>query len=82
MFDGLLRTVVDKNLPQVYTDEFRERTIVVTTPHGGAGYVRKLRDMGVKVWVLNSPTQRVAFADFRLKCTEEKIPGVYFEGGA
>ena len=82
VFDGLLRTVSDKNLPQVYTDAFRERTIVVTTPHGGMGYVRKLRDLGVTVWVIDTPTQRVSFADFRRRCVEEKITGVYFEGGA
>ena len=82
VFDGLLRTVVDQNLPRVYTDEFHERTIVVTTVHGGLGYVRKLQDMGVKVWVMNSATQRVAFADFRQKCAAERISGVYFEGGA
>jgi diaminohydroxyphosphoribosylaminopyrimidine deaminase/5-amino-6-(5-phosphoribosylamino)uracil reductase len=82
VFDGLLRTVVDKNLPAVFTDEFRERTIVVTTPHGGLGYVRKLREMGIKVWLLESPTQRVSFIDFRKKCAEERISGVYFEGGS
>ena len=82
VFDGLLRTVVDKNLPAVFTDEFKERTIVVTTPHGGLGYVRKLRDMGIKVWIFESATQRVAFADFRKKCAEERIAGVYVEGGA
>jgi diaminohydroxyphosphoribosylaminopyrimidine deaminase/5-amino-6-(5-phosphoribosylamino)uracil reductase len=82
VFDGLLRTVLDKNLPAVFTDEFRAQTIVVTTPHGGLGYVRKLRDMGITVWSFDSPTQRVAFGDFRRKCTEERISGVYFEGGA
>ena len=82
VFDGLLRTVVDKSLPAVFTDEFRERTIVVTTPHGGLGYVRKLRDMGIKVWCFESATQRVSFTDFRKKCAEERIAGVYFEGGA
>lgn len=82
VFDGLLRTVVDKNLPRVYTDEFRDRTIVVTTPHGGLGYVRKLREMGVKVWCLESSTQRVSFTEFRRRCAEERISGVYFEGGA
>jgi diaminohydroxyphosphoribosylaminopyrimidine deaminase/5-amino-6-(5-phosphoribosylamino)uracil reductase len=82
VFDGLLRTVVDKNPPQLFTDEFRERTIVVTTPHGGMGYVRKLRDLGIKVWCIESATQRVAFSDFRKKCAEEKISGVFFEGGA
>ncbi|MBK9991109.1 MAG: bifunctional diaminohydroxyphosphoribosylaminopyrimidine deaminase/5-amino-6-(5-phosphoribosylamino)uracil reductase RibD [Verrucomicrobia bacterium] len=82
VFDGLLRSAGEKILPQVYTDAFRERTIVVTTPQGGVGYVRKLRDQGVQVWVLPSPLQRVSFADFRTKCAEEKINGVYFEGGA
>ncbi|HVS52133.1 MAG TPA: bifunctional diaminohydroxyphosphoribosylaminopyrimidine deaminase/5-amino-6-(5-phosphoribosylamino)uracil reductase RibD [Opitutaceae bacterium] len=82
VFDGLLRTVVDKNLPNVFTDEFRERTIVVTTPHGGLGYVRKLRELGITVWAFESPTQRVPFVDFRKKCAEEKISGVLFEGGA
>ncbi|MBL9186869.1 MAG: bifunctional diaminohydroxyphosphoribosylaminopyrimidine deaminase/5-amino-6-(5-phosphoribosylamino)uracil reductase RibD [Opitutaceae bacterium] len=82
VFDGLLRTVVDKNLPAVFTDEFRHRTIVVTTPHGGLGYVRKLREMGITVWTFDSPTQRVPFADFRKKCAEERISGVFVEGGA
>jgi diaminohydroxyphosphoribosylaminopyrimidine deaminase / 5-amino-6-(5-phosphoribosylamino)uracil reductase len=82
VFDGLLRSVTDSHLPDVYTDEFRERTVVVTTQHGGMGYVKKLRNMGVQVWVLETPTQRVGFGAFRQKCVEEKVTGVYFEGGA
>ncbi|MDA7916613.1 bifunctional diaminohydroxyphosphoribosylaminopyrimidine deaminase/5-amino-6-(5-phosphoribosylamino)uracil reductase RibD [bacterium] len=82
VFDGLLRTVVDRNMPKVYTDEFREKTIVVTTPHGGLGYVRKLRDLGITVWVIPSDTQQVSFADFKTRCHEENISGVYVEGGA
>ncbi len=82
VFDGLLRTVIDRHLPSVYTDEFHDRTIVVTTPHGGLGYVRKLREMGVQVWVIESGTQRVPFSAFREKCAEAGIAGVYFEGGA
>jgi len=85
VFDGLLSTASRLNsggLPSLYTDEFRERTIVVTTPHGGLGYVRQLRERGVQVWVLPSPTQRVGWAEFRRKCVEERICGVYIEGGA
>lgn len=82
VFDGLLRSAGAKSPPQLYQDEFRGRTIVVTTQHGGMGYVRKLEAMGVRVWCLQSRTQRVAIADFRARCAEEKIPGVYFEGGA
>lgn len=82
VFDGLLRSVLDRNTPALYTDEFHERTIVVTTAHGGQGYVRKLRAMGVQVWVFDSPNQRVPIEAFRKRCAEEKINGVYFEGGA
>ena len=83
VFDGMLRSVMSRDfMPALYTDEFRERTIVVTTPHGGLGYVRKLRDMGVKVWCLESPTQRVLLPAFRRKCADDKITGVYIEGGA
>jgi diaminohydroxyphosphoribosylaminopyrimidine deaminase/5-amino-6-(5-phosphoribosylamino)uracil reductase len=82
VFDGRLRTVTDRSLPALYTDEFKERTVVVTTEHGGLGYVRKLRSLGVQVWVCASPTQRVGWADFRRRCAEAAIPGVLFEGGA
>ena len=82
VFDGLLRSVLDKAMPNLYTDEFRERTIVVTTAHGGLGYVRKLNSMGVRTWVLSSTVPKVSFADFRKKCAEEGITGVFFEGGA
>lgn len=82
VFDGLLRTVADKAMPNLYTDEFRERTIVVTTPHGGMGYVRKLNALGVQTWVLPSVSPKVNFADFRQRCIAEGITGVFFEGGA
>jgi diaminohydroxyphosphoribosylaminopyrimidine deaminase/5-amino-6-(5-phosphoribosylamino)uracil reductase len=82
VFDGLLSTVLDRFMPGLYTDEFRERTIAVTTQHCGAGYVRKLRDLGVQTWICESPTQRVPLADFRRRCAEAGITGVFFEGGA
>jgi diaminohydroxyphosphoribosylaminopyrimidine deaminase/5-amino-6-(5-phosphoribosylamino)uracil reductase len=82
VFDGLLRTVTDKALPGLYTDEFRERTIVVTSPHGGLGYVRKLNAMGVKTWILPATAPKVNFGDFRRRCADEGIAGAYFEGGA
>lgn len=59
-----------------------KRTIVVTTQHAGVGYVRKLRDLGVGVWVFDSPMGKVPFAQFRAKCASEGITGVLFEGGA
>ena len=57
-------------------------SIVVTTPHGGLGYVRKLNALGVKTWVLPASSPKVNFGDFRKRCIEEGITGVFFEGGA
>lgn len=82
VFDGRLRTVVERNMPKVYSDEFSGRTIVVTTQHGGEGYARKLRERGVGVWVFESATGRVPFAQFRARCAAEGICGVLFEGGS
>ena len=82
VFDGLLRSVVEKPNAKVFTDEFKERTIVVTTPHGGLGYVRKLQAQGVQVWNLPSSTVRAPLDAFRARCVEAGIPGVIFEGGA
>jgi diaminohydroxyphosphoribosylaminopyrimidine deaminase/5-amino-6-(5-phosphoribosylamino)uracil reductase len=73
--------VGDGTLPHVYSDEFREKTIVVTTRHGGAGYVRKLKERGVQVWVCESATQRVGMEEFSQRCVEAKLPGVLLEGG-
>ncbi len=82
VFDGHLRSVIDGSLPAVYTDRFASRTIVVTTPHAGTGYVRKLQDLGVGVWTLPSPGGRVSLAPFRARCAAEGIDGVLFEGGS
>lgn len=82
VFDGRLRTVVDRHMPALYTDSFRDRTIVVTTNHAGEGYIRKLRALGVKVWSFESATHKVPLEAFRKRCAEERITGVYFEGGA
>jgi len=82
VFDGRLRSVLDHRLPKVYTDSFATKTIVVTTQHGGLGYVRKLNALGVGVWVFESPTGRVPLAQFRARCAAEKVSGILLEGGA
>jgi diaminohydroxyphosphoribosylaminopyrimidine deaminase/5-amino-6-(5-phosphoribosylamino)uracil reductase len=82
VFDGRLRSVTFGNLPGLYTDPHAARTVVVTTQHGGLGYVRKLRDLGVGVWIFESPSGRVPLASFRARCASEGVSGVLFEGGS
>lgn len=82
VFDGRLSTVIDRNMPKVYCDEFAARTIAVATQHAGDGYVRKLRGLGVGVWIFESPGGGVPLAEFRARCAAEGICGVLFEGGS
>lgn len=83
VFDGLLRTFPPEpaELPRLYTDEFRERTIVVTTPWAGRGVARRLRDRGVQVWMFESPNRHASLEEFRQRCAAAGIQGVYLEGG-
>ena len=60
---------VTRNCPRFYTDEHLwHRTIVGTTPPWrGVGYVRKLRDAGVNVWVLKFTGQERGVRRFSKK---------------
>ena len=82
VFDGRMRLAGERDLPAVFTDEFRERTIVVTAEDAASGYVRKLESSGVRTWRLPAVNGRVAPAAFRARCASEGICGVYVEGGA
>jgi diaminohydroxyphosphoribosylaminopyrimidine deaminase / 5-amino-6-(5-phosphoribosylamino)uracil reductase len=82
VFDGTLKSVGDGELPRIYTDEFRDRTIVVATPYGGRAYARKLQAQGVTVWICESPHRHVAVAEIRRRCAAAGIGGVLVEGGA
>jgi len=82
VFDGLLRTAMERYLPSLYTDDFRDNTIVVTTDAAGTGYIRRLETEGVNVWVLPVENMKVPFPVFRKRCGDVGINGVYFEGGS
>lgn len=81
VFDGMLRTAMAQDLPSVYTDDFRERTVAVTTSQAGSGYARRIESGGARVWVLPSANTQVPIGAFRERCAAEGIVGVYFEGG-
>lgn len=86
VFDGLLTSfTISENvaeIPRLYTDEFRERTIVVTTPYCGRGIARRLSQMGVQVWMFETDSRHAPLAEFRQRCRAAGISGVYIEGGA
>lgn len=82
VLDGLLRTAMERYLPSMYTDDYRDNTIVVTTDQAGTGYIRRLETEGVNVWVMPAENMKVPISEFRKRCREVGLTGVYFEGGS
>lgn len=80
--DGMLRTLRGPNLTTLYSDDLKDRTIVVTTQNAGLGYIRQLERQGIRVWALPGPETRIKVSRLKEKCREEGITGVYVEGGA
>ena len=78
IFDRTLRTVSEP-LPQAYTDEFSQRTVVVTDSNDAPRRLKILEKQGVEVWNMRASRFFDAFLE---KCTQEQITGVYVEGGS
>jgi diaminohydroxyphosphoribosylaminopyrimidine deaminase/5-amino-6-(5-phosphoribosylamino)uracil reductase len=68
--------------PKVYADRWREKTIVVTTRAADAATRSRLEAAGVQVWSHEVARGKVAWDEFAQRCAQEKITGVYLEGGA
>ena len=81
VMDGMLRSVRSTRKPKLFEDEYRERTIIVTTESAGMGYVRQLENQGLRVWCLPGPQTRIGVHALRSRCQEEGIEGIYLEGG-
>lgn len=78
IFDRALRTVREP-LPQVYADEWREHTIIITELADAPNRMKLLEKQGVEVW---NVAGREFFDAFKEKCAQLNISGVYVEGGS
>jgi diaminohydroxyphosphoribosylaminopyrimidine deaminase / 5-amino-6-(5-phosphoribosylamino)uracil reductase len=69
---------------QVYSDAFRDRTVVVTGPECPDAMMDRFRVAGVATWQLPAgPTRagRIDLAALRRRCWEEGLTAVYWEPG-
>lgn len=68
--------------PRVYSDAWRERTVVVTSPAADAALRTRLESRGVRLWIQETTRGRRGWDEFAARCAAERISGVYLEGGA
>ncbi len=79
IFDRQKKTLKEPQFFKVYTDEYKDRTIVVTGS-GDSNMIQAFEDsMGVKVWQMETDDFH---EQFKKRCFVEGITGVYIEGGA
>ncbi len=79
VFDRRLRTLEKLDSLNVFNDEFRKKTVLVTTAGVPADFSEKLSAHGVKIWEI--PTANF-WANFRSRVAGERLGGVLFEAGA
>lgn len=84
-----MRFVFDRNLvclneetPRVFKDEWRERTIVVTSAANREKAARLRDRRGIQFWEMEDTDAESGFRSFVDRCEAEGVHGVYLEGGA
>ena len=84
-----VRFVFDRNLvsfkdelPKVYTDSFKDHTIIVTSDQHGPRLRRLEEAYGLKFWEFEDNSEDEGLETFYSRCREEEIGGLYLEGGA
>ncbi len=80
VFDRRLRTAERLDL-HVFSDAWREKTVVVTAAQAAEERRDVLKKNGVAVWALPVATEQDFFCAFKNRCAEENLPGVWVEGG-
>ena len=79
--DRTLKTVDAETWPKLYSDPYKEQTIVLCSPSANQESSRKLAGQGVAIWELPEVNGHIDLLAFRERCAHEGIYGVYFEAG-
>lgn len=84
VLDRCLKTVKKGFLPKVYSDVYKDRTIVVcseTESEAKKEACEKLRELGITIWELPEAGGHIDLVAFRKQCAETFVFGLYFEPG-
>ncbi|HKK18512.1 MAG TPA: RibD family protein, partial [Opitutales bacterium] len=81
VFDRHLKTVDAAELPKLYSDDFKEQTVVVCLERADPERKSAASDAGVQVWELPEDEGHIDWAAFGERCAKEGICGVYIECG-
>lgn len=81
VFDRSLKTLGTSTLPKLYTDRFKEHTIVLCLESADSERKARAGEIGLQVWELPEVKGHIDWSAFRERCAKETICGVYIECG-
>ncbi|MFO8026552.1 MAG: bifunctional diaminohydroxyphosphoribosylaminopyrimidine deaminase/5-amino-6-(5-phosphoribosylamino)uracil reductase RibD [Opitutales bacterium] len=81
VFDRHLKTIDAADLPKLYTDAFKENTVILCLETVDPGRKADAVEAGVRIWELPEERGHLDWAAFRVRCAKEGICGVYLECG-
>jgi diaminohydroxyphosphoribosylaminopyrimidine deaminase/5-amino-6-(5-phosphoribosylamino)uracil reductase len=81
VFDRSLVSFQEETV-QVYTDHWRDQTIVISSEHRAAEAERLQARYGIRFWLFDDPMTEEGLNAFSQRCAEMGLTGVYIEGGA
>ena len=81
VFDRSLRTLEQKPLPKLYTDEYVNETVVVCHEGLPKGTCARAEALGLQLWRLPKLGNYFDWGAFRRRCVDAGIFGVYVETG-
>jgi diaminohydroxyphosphoribosylaminopyrimidine deaminase/5-amino-6-(5-phosphoribosylamino)uracil reductase len=81
VFDRHLKTVDTRKTPKLYSDEFKEQTVVVCLSTADAQRKDLFGRLGVEIWELPEDRGHIDWGAFVERCAKEGICAVYIECG-
>lgn len=81
VLDRSLRTLKQASLPQLYTDAYRERTVVVCHEDLPQEDFDRADQLGLQLWRLPRQGDYFCWDAFRQRCSEADLIGIYVETG-
>ncbi|GHC12096.1 bifunctional diaminohydroxyphosphoribosylaminopyrimidine deaminase/5-amino-6-(5-phosphoribosylamino)uracil reductase RibD [Cerasicoccus arenae] len=66
---------------QVFNDNWRHRTILVTETESNQSRLHRIKDHGVTIWELPTDPPNIFYKVFQKKCINQALTGVLIEGG-
>lgn len=81
VFDRDLKTVHATPLPQIYSDAYADRTIVLCSEAATSEARHRADNFGITLWLLPESNGHLDWSAFRERCAQAGICGVYVEVG-